>query len=719
MTLKNASSLVIVLFAADAACGKSRSGGAAGSAEPAASAQPAAAAGSGGAGAATGTTAGGQTATEAEDPQLARPDAEKLPAALKVEGLDPDALAVDLARRVLAGGDDAAAALLTALAESGIAIRDLPRGGTVVRPARAPAQGLAFDAGEALAIAIREGQGVALSFSELGAMIREVAAPAGTRDDVRVDHLLAESLREHASGTMPTLRFWARFIAALGRWGAQPYDLLDPADRLVEDGSALLDPVQLVLVLARLEGDARPAAGRGAAAPAAGGAAADGTACLRRPALPAKRTARAFAGGPPRVAAAGLAFETLDPAPARLRLAWAAPPEGGGGEGRSGCTLSGTEGTIMDAAAAAATTGFGSVLDAVLPDEVAARINFRLALANAALGIAKVFLGGAMLDVKIEFEDGGDELKRTKSASAPGEQKNLTAKVRINAHGLQWLNCFRIMLNMAGLDASFYNDGPIEGARVTWKLYDGGTTGAGRMGIVQFSGNPLTRTDSEGVAKIVLEGTKQKVDVLPDAPQVDKSARVGIELVLKDSSFYQDLVDAIGAAAGGPLGVAVSLLERMAPFGFAKTVKVIDWAKDYGVSWDGPEGVHIEGVVCNGPEGEWALEISGQSGGGMPVVFGGSINAEIGRGYTGSFAGTMDLTAQVAIQMPPFVTQFSGTVRFVPGREPKLKLTPNSVRADINGSAGIAGEMQVHWGQSFSPSSGGELPVVVGTFCEE
>jgi hypothetical protein len=446
---------------------------------------------------------------------------------------------------------------------------------------------------------------------------------------------------------------------------------------------------------------------------------------MRRPTAPATMTARRSTGGALPFAAIGLAAGRARPDPEPLRLAWAAAQGGegaggsAGGGGRSACTLSGTEGTIMDAAAAAVTTGFGSVLDAVLPDEVARRWNFRLALANAALGVAKVFVGGAALDVELEFDDGGDTLKRTKSASAPGEQKNLTAKVRINANGLQWLNCFRIMLNMAGLDASFYNDGPIEGGKVTWKLYEGGTTGAGRMGIVQFSGNPITRTDGEGVAKIVLEGTKQKVDVLPEAPEVPKTARVGIELVLKDSSFYQDLVDAVAAAAGGPLGIAVSLLERMAPFGFAKTIQVTDWAKDYGVKWDGPEGVHIEGVVCNGPEGTWDLEISGQSGGGMPVVFGGSINAEIGRGYTGTFAGTMELTAQTTIEFPPFVTQFSGDVRFVQGDPPSLKLTTRASRADVSGPAGIAGEMRVNWGQSFGPGTGGDLPVVVGTFCEE
>jgi hypothetical protein len=724
MRVRSTANLAIALILSAAACSKSSSS-TKGGAEPAA-ARSAGGAVNAPADSGAGTPPGANASAEADDPRLAQPDAEKLPAALKVEGLEPDALAVDLARRVLAGGDDAAAALLTALAESGIAVRDLARGGTVVRPAKNPSQGLALDAGEALALAIRETQGVGATFAELASMIREVADPQGTHADAPVVRLLAESIRDHANGDVPTLRFWARFVTALGRWGAVPYDLLDPADRVVEDGSARLDPVQFVLVLARLEADARTAPGLGPVPGAdAGNAANGGTAWMRRPTAPATMTARRSTGGALPFAAIGLAAGRARPDPEPLRLAWAAAQGGegaggsAGGGGRSACTLSGTEGTIMDAAAAAVTTGFGSVLDAVLPDEVARRWNFRLALANAALGVAKVFVGGAALDVELEFDDGGDTLKRTKSASAPGEQKNLTAKVRINANGLQWLNCFRIMLNMAGLDASFYNDGPIEGGKVTWKLYEGGTTGAGRMGIVQFSGNPITRTDGEGVAKIVLEGTKQKVDVLPEAPEVPKTARVGIELVLKDSSFYQDLVDAVAAAAGGPLGIAVSLLERMAPFGFAKTIQVTDWAKDYGVKWDGPEGVHIEGVVCNGPEGTWDLEISGQSGGGMPVVFGGSINAEIGRGYTGTFAGTMELTAQTTIEFPPFVTQFSGDVRFVQGDPPSLKLTTRASRADVSGPAGIAGEMRVNWGQSFGPGTGGDLPVVVGTFCEE
>ena len=93
-----------------------------------------------------------------------------------------------------------------------------------------------------------------------------------------------------------------------------------------------------------------------------------------------------------------------------------------------------------------------------------------------------------------------EPLVRTKDVKpASGERKELTATVRLNVGNASMLNCFRIMLNAAGLDFSLPNDGAVKGAQVDWDGLDGfdeaaATLHDGPDQIVRFVGDQAVST---------------------------------------------------------------------------------------------------------------------------------------------------------------------------------------------------------------------------------
>jgi hypothetical protein len=398
-------------------------------------------------------------------------------------------------------------------------------------------------------------------------------------------------------------------------------------------------------------------------------------------------------------------------------------PGSAAGGGSSDCNTDNATGIAQDAAATATTTGFGKVLEELYKDyaeHVGDAAGMAFGMINAGLQLLKFIFNAAMLDVKIEFDGGAATLERTKSSSHDGLQKGVKATLQMKANALRYLNCYRFLLNTMGIDFNTNNDGPIEGAQVTWKLYAGGASGSGDLGIVQFVGNPITRTDAQGVARVTLEGVHQKRDLAADSAPVNKPATVAIEVVIKDSSLVQDLVDAIGAALGGPMGVAVSLLERMVPLSSSQAFTVIDWTSDYIVDWEHSTGLKIYGGTCTTPVGDWQMEVSGKlSSGGVEAEIGGEITATIDESYQGPFEGQMRLSlVDVPISIPPVVVDFSGDAKFVPGDHPKLILHSTQASGGINGPVGVPGDMRGHveWNYNSSLPQWITLPVQVGTF---
>lgn len=710
--------LLAALSAAGNACKKSKDDGSG----PATTAEPSAAASTGGATTGPGTTGGGAGSTTAAAPT--GPDSALLPKPEPSAAATPDEAAAELARKVLAGGDGALPALLAALEQSGIDVRDMDLDNRVVNTPAQPRQGMAFQAGEVVLLDRLRQQRYAFELRALAeVMTSAYQLPAEKHPERLFSWEIIKALRRHAESDVPTMRFWARFIIELGRQGPGEYDLLEPDEFVGLDGKIALDGVQLLLILLRLAGDLDVYRAPTGAATATDGGTGDATAGRRVPRLPGgwyasrpgaldRRTRTAAA---PWAATAGLLLA------ARQGTSSGAGGTGGGSSGGGGdCNMDYAAGVATDAGAVAATEGFSQMLERLF-GEAGQRWSRGMAIANVALTLLKFVVNGFLLDVQIEFSDGAGRLERTKSDSADGKTLEATATVRLNAGGSRYLNCFRIMLNAAGVDFNVGNDGPIDNAKVTWKLYRGGATGSGDIGVAQFRGDPQMRTDGAGMARITVEGKRQRRQLPEAAVAVEKPASLGIEVVLKDSSLAQDLVDAIGAFTGGAIGVAVSLLERMVPFGAERPFTVIDWAADYKVDYQHPRGVHFYGGTCERPTGQWDITISGDSSqDGFTITFGGSITANINEDYTGDVAGSMSVTAaSIPIDIPPIAVSFEGDARFVPGTNPKLIIRSQHASGGAHGHAGLPGQdIQINWDYNSSLPQTMTLPVEVGSFCE-
>jgi hypothetical protein len=417
---------------------------------------------------------------------------------------DPDADAVALAKRVLAGGDDASAALLTALPEAGFTV--LADDGSVVLAPTDAGQGLAFGSWEAAAMLASEGSfsttlaDAGMAFA--GAIPELNAAP--------LDQYLLSGMQDAANGANPSLRFWARFIAALGQQANPAVDPLTATDT----ATVQLDAVQFALVMRRLAGDLYSFAQQNGAA---AGAISAGT-------PPDARYLGARQSGAP-------------------------------------CTQTQTEGVVMDSSALGTSIGFTNLLNYLTAQgiESAETIGKVTGWANLALAYAKLAYTMIEFSPAIQME-GAPPLVRTKQASpATGELRQFDATVKLDIDKTQIVNCLRPMLNAMGLDLSVPNGGAVAGADVNWYPRDGFD-----KYIVQFHDNPLHQTtDANGTTTIGIEGTGQAHDLPDNARPVLKPASVGIGVAIKPDSFLQDAIDASSAVGAGPAAPLAALPELL------------------------------------------------------------------------------------------------------------------------------------------------------------
>ncbi|MVN87586.1 hypothetical protein GO986_12495 [Deinococcus sp. HMF7620] len=436
-----------------------------------------------------------------------------------------DRRAAALALRA-ASGD--LAALRDALAEAGIAVRRL--NGEVVRPAAQPALGLALAADDPEALAHLQAQGGAITLGDLAQTLQTVWPQA---DAVRLPALIQADLRAGVGSAVPTVRFWARFVVALG----------GPANDLLTSQTPQqvpLNAAQQSLLLLRLSGGlARLAQSRGVTVP-------------------------------------------TQP-PALLRAQDAAPP----------CTFGGTEGTIMDGAASVITTGVGELLgylDSVSaapgesPMDTAAGL---LGNANLLLSYLKFTLTFASFQLDLTTDT--DTLQRTQSMVHDGDGV-VTARAKVwydLSANWQYANCFRLAFNVAGLDFSAPNAGAVEGADLRWRVFaaqgDGSYADQHTSVVAARPGEEVMhdKTDAGGVAELHFEGLRQKED-LGDAPKaVEKTGEVSVQATIKSAALAADLVDALGTGLGGLgglVGMPAELLYRMWPISSTLPLKVRDWA---------------------------------------------------------------------------------------------------------------------------------------------
>ena len=553
----------------------------------------------------TTTTSGKPKRAQAgpSSPAALVPDGELLGAAAAFPSGDADQAAAALAGSVLKGGPQEMPALLAAIRASGLGIRDLAAGGKVVQAPAEPSQGLAFQAGEVLAMSKLLSHGYAVSLADLASLVQNLDPTTLAKAPVQT--FLVAGIRAAATSKSPTRRLWGRFIVELGKQASPSYDLLSAAP-----ATAQLDAAQAMFVLLRLFGDLDAKVAPAAAVIPSG-------------------SAHSFA-----------------PAPAD-RLVGASKPA---------CSPGEREAEILDATSVGAAYGFEQFLDWTsehLPGHTLHAYAKAIPWINAMLAAIKFIATAATFNGKLELAD-GEPLIRTKTTTA-GEQRDLTVTVSMDTGKSTFLNCLRILFNAAGLDFSLPADGPVDGAEITWTLLSGNES-VRLCALPCGSGGTSTNnarsghTDEAGEAKLGVEGVPQKHKLLDSVTPVPRRAVVRAGVNLKPAKLFRDLTDAAGTAGGGGAGVVTfpaELLTRIGFFGAGLGFAVTDWGERWQIDaklrvdhlsntsastawiigWTGVVTVDASGVVTG--DGTGSLSGGGfggecTAGGNTAVVFGGT-----------------------------------------------------------------------------------------------
>ncbi len=328
--------------------------------------------------------------------------------------------------------------------------------------------------------------------------------------------------------------FWAMFIVELGRQAkAHPaYDLLGPLD----SAGVELDALQMVFIAKRLGGDMYAAAHPESAGGKSVGMSQRLPVYLASYAAPASHAA----AGP--------------------------------------CTFQDAEGKIVDLAALGTTTAFGQLLEYLDSKEVAgAEAMGTLAnFANVALTYIQLVISHLKFDMQFTMEGDPPLIRTPEMRPEVGQTRTIVTTVKMDLSKIEWLNCLRIPLNAMGLDFSVDADGPIEGASVAWTassgfsdvaIYSGGAEQlvryVGDSGSRIQSGGAVTAhhaimdqlTDSEGKARVQVEGVGQRTNLGRQPTPVMKHATAAATVVLKPANLFRDLKDAASTAASGVSGL--------------------------------------------------------------------------------------------------------------------------------------------------------------------
>jgi len=453
-----------------------------------------------------------------------------------------------------------------------------------------PGQGIMIDAWEVAALAKLYGDGMQTRLTDLGNSLSTTFHPL---KNAPVANLFLDGLRTSAKGDQQAMRFWADFIAELGRQSEQSYDLLAPD---VDTAKVNLDAIQVSLILRRLTVDLKLQE--------------ESTAKNKKKAQLSPDWERNPQWRP-------ASYDLKDEASGHIQDAVWHPERRAhlvfvqdGGGGKLPCTLSDLEGQIMDANAAAAAKGFDKMLEYMAEHGVQGAEKFGAAtsIANAMLAIIKLIAAYACMETDITMA-GGPPLVRTQSIYQPGEKRTLTATVRENIGKWQALNCTRIALNGVNLDISLPNDGPLSGVKTQWVLTSGAMeTSHGEITYpivelvfpdgtptIQNASGPITdasapKTDADGHTTIDIEGVKQREQLSSPVPLM-KQAAVRFTVAAKPANMSQDTIDAVATGISGPLGMGVGapvemLLRSNIYFSKELKIPVKDWDSCDG-GWGG------------------------------------------------------------------------------------------------------------------------------------
>jgi hypothetical protein len=605
----------------------------------------------------------GEILVSESNPALSQPwQSGQLPQPLAIPAGNTDEVAAILAQKVAAKNAESVPALLTALQLSGFFITNKD-GSTFLAPPDGKGQGLTINGWEIASAAKMLGDGRQTTLKDLDDSLKTIPLLAGAKSGEKI----MAGLRQNAANTAnPFLRVWARFVIELGKNSDAKYDIL--AGAKMED--VTLDAVQNLLILRRLYGDL--------------------FALAEKVKKSSPRAANLSSGDVQFVNASfskdSNIFQTNNRQNTNYNYSEinensAAPIAAD--EKKIPCRMDGDAPIVMDAVATLSGVGFGELmgyLEEALPasEDAIGKYSKLVGIANIILAYAKFMQTYASLETTLTLEDGAP-LIRTKN-STPGARKNLKAVVRMNIGNWQVYNCLRTAINLAGIDFATVNDGPAGGVGVTWHLDEGGGkdvysnagglsgkeqivgitqgggriqdggTGAGVNAAIQIGNATYTKTDSNGVARVILEGSPQENAKIGKVNPVMKRAKVRTTVKMKAGDLKGESVDVAGQVLGGVTGLITMPLELLYRMDWASTASLIVPVQD----WEECDGGWYGTVTYSEVESSsYSEPMKGGSKGGNTRY---AANADI------KISGEDDVTAKISIDYSKYdFVKYAGT----------------------------------------------------------
>ena len=454
------------------------------------------------------TTSTGVTPHVKSRPALAIPGS--LPAGCEMPAGTPDHAAALLAKKVAAYGPESLPALITVVRACGFTIRAADRK-LIAKPLSAKGNGIFVQDDELLTFFAMTCRGDSISAEGLldavDLPLSRISAP------FRLTTQLPIALAKGLTSAEPSTRFFAHFIVAFGNALPQAYDLSTS-----QIGKPTrITPLEAFLILRTCGEEVRLTVHR----------------LQKKSAL-------------------------LEGARASGPLAVSPDLE------QQQNSFGEMSGALEDAVAGAEGLTWGTALDAMGADGLGNLLGFT----NCVAGIIKFISTYYCLETKIVVADPGEPLIRTHSSTANGDRRTIQATIKMNTTKLQQqLKYWRLHLGITGIDFDMPSNGPLAKASVRWRIPTIYSRNAAEKQ-VQFVGGNIegTEADTEGVAQVDIEGTKQKQTIPQGAPPVKMVVPVQAMIQIKGSELPQDLVDGLFGGLGvgsNPLFGGITILQEM------------------------------------------------------------------------------------------------------------------------------------------------------------